>query len=63
LSDTFEDVHERIVTFTSGRISYGYIYTKSFYMLGKIYEEQGNIAKPLRIVRNSSTCGRMLTRG
>jgi len=31
---------ERIVSLSTGRLFYGDIYTKSFYMLGKIYEEK-----------------------
>ncbi|NOR15580.1 MAG: hypothetical protein GQ544_07750, partial [Candidatus Aminicenantes bacterium] len=30
---------------TFGRQDYGELYAKSFYMLGKIYEEQGNSLK------------------
>ncbi|MGB6681420.1 MAG: tetratricopeptide repeat protein [Candidatus Bathyarchaeia archaeon] len=37
----------RIATLTLGRIHYGDIYVKSFYMLGKIYEEQGDNAKAI----------------
>jgi tetratricopeptide (TPR) repeat protein/tRNA A-37 threonylcarbamoyl transferase component Bud32 len=36
--------YERITTLTTGRLGNGDIYTKSFYMLGKIYEQQGNTA-------------------
>ena len=32
--------YERIIHLTTGRLFYGDIYTKSFYMLGKIYEEE-----------------------
>jgi tetratricopeptide (TPR) repeat protein len=38
---------EKILSLTSGRIHYGDIYAKSFYMLGKIYEQQGNTAKAI----------------
>ena len=34
--------YERIISHTSGRQDYGDLYAKSFYMLGKIYEQQGN---------------------
>jgi len=37
----------RITSLTSGRLEYGYIYAKAFYMLGKIYEQQGNKAKAI----------------
>jgi len=33
--------YEKLVALNVGRISYGDIYTKSFYMLGKIYEDMG----------------------
>jgi tetratricopeptide (TPR) repeat protein/predicted Ser/Thr protein kinase len=33
--------HERILTLTQGRLYYGDIYAKSFYTLGKIYEQKG----------------------
>jgi len=33
--------YERIITLTYGRLFYGDIYAKSFYMLGKIYQEKG----------------------
>ena len=39
--DRAREEYERIVTLTSGRINYGDIYAKSFYMLGKIYEQKG----------------------
>ena len=39
--------YERIVALTTGRLSYGDIYAKSFFMLGKIYEQQGNTAKAI----------------
>ena len=32
--------YERIISLTSGRLSWGDIYVKSFYMLGKIYEQK-----------------------
>jgi serine/threonine protein kinase/predicted Zn-dependent protease len=39
--------YERITILTTGRKHYGDIYTKSFYMLGKIYEQQGDTAKAI----------------
>jgi tetratricopeptide (TPR) repeat protein len=39
--------YERITSLTTGRLGYGDIYTKSFYMLGKIYEQQGQGNKAL----------------
>jgi len=39
--------YEKIDTFNTGRTTYGDIYAKSFYMLGKIYEEQDNTAEAI----------------
>ncbi len=39
--------YKRIVSLTTGRLHYGDIYAKSFYMLGKIHEQQGNSAKAI----------------
>jgi len=39
--DGAQKEYERIVSLSTGRLFYGDIYTKSFYMLGKIYEEKG----------------------
>ncbi len=36
------DEYERITTLTTGRLAYGPLYAKSFYMLGKIHEELNN---------------------
>jgi tetratricopeptide (TPR) repeat protein len=36
---------DAITRLTYGRLYYGDIYAKSFYMLGKIYEQQGNITQ------------------
>jgi serine/threonine protein kinase/Tfp pilus assembly protein PilF len=36
-----QEEYEKITTLTAGRLYYGHIYTKSFYMLGKIYEQKG----------------------
>jgi tetratricopeptide (TPR) repeat protein len=33
--------YEKITSLTTGRLSYGDIYAKSFYMLGRIYQEKG----------------------
>ncbi len=33
--------YERILTLTTGRVYYGDIYARAFYMLGKIFEEKG----------------------
>jgi len=37
--------YERITTLTTGRSGSGDIYAKSFYMLGKIFEQQGQKSK------------------
>ncbi|MBA7672514.1 Photosystem I assembly protein Ycf3 [subsurface metagenome] len=37
--------YEGIISLTTGRINYGDIFAKSFYMLGKIHEQQGKKAK------------------
>jgi serine/threonine protein kinase/Flp pilus assembly protein TadD len=42
-----QEEYEKITNLTSGRISYGDIYAKSFYMLGKIHEQQGDTAKAI----------------
>ncbi len=39
--------YKRITTLTTGRLERGDIYAKSFYMLGKIYEQQGDAAKAI----------------
>lgn len=39
--------YEKIISLTYGRLNYGDIYAKSFYMLGKIYEEKGWKAKAI----------------
>jgi tetratricopeptide (TPR) repeat protein len=39
--------YDRITSLTSGRISFGDIYAKSFYMLGKIHEQKGNTTKAI----------------
>ncbi len=40
-------VYERITHLTWGRSFFGNLYAKSFYMLGKIYEKQGNTDKAI----------------
>jgi len=39
--------YERVISLTSGRQAFGDLYAKSFYMLGKIYEQQGNRGKAI----------------
>jgi len=39
--------YEKILNLTTGRLFYGDIYVKSFYMLGKILEQQGNKSKAI----------------
>ncbi len=39
--------YEKITSLTSGRLYWGDIYAKSFYMLGKIHERQGNTTKAI----------------
>jgi tetratricopeptide (TPR) repeat protein len=41
--------YERLVSLTAGRLFFGDIYAKSFYTLGKIYEQQG---KKTRAIEN-----------
>jgi serine/threonine protein kinase/lipopolysaccharide biosynthesis regulator YciM len=41
------ETYNRIIHSTLGRLYWGDIYAKSFFMLGKIHEEQGNIAKAI----------------
>lgn len=40
-----QEQYENIIALTPGDIFYGDIYTRSFYMLGKIHEEQGDTVK------------------
>jgi tetratricopeptide (TPR) repeat protein len=42
-----QEEYEKITSLTSGRLRYGDIYAKSFYMLGKIYELQDKTAKAI----------------
>jgi len=39
--DKAKEEYERITRLTTGRLYYGDVYAKSFYMLGKIYEKKG----------------------
>ena len=41
------ETYEAITELTIGRYYWGDIYAKSFYMLGKIYEQQGFTAKAI----------------
>jgi len=45
--ESAREEYEKITKLTTGRLRNGDIYAKSFYMLGKIYEEQGNAAKAI----------------
>ena len=42
-----QEEYERIISLTVGRYFSGDIHAKSFYMLGKIHEQQGNTAKAI----------------
>jgi len=42
-----QEEYKRIARLTTGRLFYGDIYAKSFHMLGKIYEEQGDTARAI----------------
>jgi len=42
-----KEQYQRITSLTYGRLYNGDIYAKSFYMLGKIYEQQGDTAKAI----------------
>ncbi len=44
--------YQRITELTTGRLYFGDIYTKSFYMLGKIFEEQGKKRKAIEHYEN-----------
>jgi len=39
--------YERIISLTSGRLGFGDVYAKGFYMLGKIYEQKGWAGKAI----------------
>jgi serine/threonine protein kinase/lipopolysaccharide biosynthesis regulator YciM len=45
--DRAREEFEKITAMTNGRLYWGDLYAKSFYMLGKIYEEQRNTAKAI----------------
>lgn len=36
-----QEQYERIISLTTGRLFFGHLFAKSFYMLGKIYQEKG----------------------
>jgi tetratricopeptide (TPR) repeat protein len=36
-----QETYERIISLTVGRLHWGYEFAKSYYMLGKIYEQKG----------------------
>lgn len=36
-----KEEYEKIISLSTGRLSYGDIYAKSFYMLGKLFEQKG----------------------
>lgn len=42
--DSAKAEYERILKLTTGRLPTGDLYTKAFYQLGKIHEEQGNVS-------------------
>ena len=45
--DKARETYNRINSSTLGRLWWGDIYAKSFYMLGKIYEQQGDTVKAI----------------
>jgi tetratricopeptide (TPR) repeat protein len=45
--DKAQEEYEKITSLSSGRIYYSDIYAKSFCMLGKIYEQQGDTARAI----------------
>ena len=45
--DRAREEYEKIARLTIGKIDYGDIYAKSYYMLGKINEQQGNKSKAI----------------
>ena len=47
-TDKAREEYEKIPNLTTGRLSYGDIYVKSFYNLGRINEQQGNSAKAIK---------------
>ena len=46
--DKAKEEYERITFLTTGRIYYDDIYARSFYMLGKIHEQQGDTAEAIK---------------
>jgi len=46
-AENAREEYEKITALTTGRFFFGDIYAKAFYMLGKIYEQQGNKAKAI----------------
>ncbi|NQT80110.1 MAG: protein kinase [Candidatus Aminicenantes bacterium] len=49
--DKAQEQYEKIISLTYGRISYGDIFARSFYMLGKICQEKGLKEKALEFYR------------
>jgi len=45
--DKAKENYEKILALTEGRLWHGFHYAKSFYMLGKIYEQQSDTAKAI----------------
>ena len=45
--DKAREEYTKLTALTTGRYGYGDIYAKSYYMLGKIYEQQGDTAKAI----------------
>ena len=41
------ELYEKMIALTSGRYQWGNLYVKSFYMLGKIYEQKGRKGKAI----------------
>ena len=46
-----QEWYEKIHALTTGRLVYGEIYAKSYFMLGKIYEQRGMNAEAIRSYR------------
>jgi tetratricopeptide (TPR) repeat protein len=45
--DKAQESFEKVIGMSVGRFLWGHLYTKSFYMLGRIYEQQNNTAKAI----------------
>jgi serine/threonine protein kinase/Flp pilus assembly protein TadD len=45
--DKAREEYEKILSLTTGRYGYGDIYAKSFYMIGKIHEQQGETVRAI----------------